>query len=151
MAPPDVAFDPEVCRWIAGLDDPGLPESDPHVRLWGKWQTARRRPDGQPRRADATSPLWRQPQLLCYLQHMMDWLATLAWPQIVSALGLLLDICGVLILVQTGLPSKAIRETAYTESFDGDMARRYDRWAKCGVVALVLGFALQIVGTLAQR
>jgi hypothetical protein len=80
---------------------------------------------------------------------MMDWLSNLTWPQIVSALGLALDIAGVLILVQTGLPSRAIRATAYVELFDDGMARRYDRWALCGVVALVLGFLLQIVGILA--
>jgi hypothetical protein len=79
----------------------------------------------------------------------MDWLNGLGWPQILTAVGLGLDIAGVLILFWTGLPSKAIRQTAYTELFDRGMARRYDRWAVCGLAALVLGFSLQIVGTLA--
>jgi hypothetical protein len=54
----------------------------------------------------------------------MIWLSDLPWPQLTSTVGLVLDIFGVVILVETGLPSKAIRNTGVFEAFDESMAAK---------------------------
>jgi hypothetical protein len=64
--------------------------------------------------------------------------------KIIGSLGLVLDIIGVVILVKTGLPNKAIRKTAFIELFDIAMAKRYDRYSLAAMVLLIVGFALQL-------
>jgi hypothetical protein len=72
----------------------------------------------------------------------------------VNSIGLALDIAGVLVLFKYGLPSK-VREGGVQhlllEGTDNEQAllfTRYQRFARCGLGLLVLGFALQIISNL---
>lgn len=72
---------------------------------------------------------------------------------IVSSIGLISDIVGVLILFVYGLPSKI--EQHNLVSFSGTKEpehvsrknRKVKRWAYVGLSLLLLGFILQLIGT----
>ncbi len=72
----------------------------------------------------------------------------------VNSIGLALDIAGVLVLFKYGLPSK-VREGGVQhlllEGTDNEQTllfTLYQRFARCGLGLLVLGFALQIISNL---
>ena len=71
--------------------------------------------------------------------------------QLISTTGLLLDILGVIAIWRYGLPPEVSRGgivTVAMESYDADEAAkemRYNLLSRCGLVALVVGFGLQIL------
>jgi hypothetical protein len=72
---------------------------------------------------------------------------------VVVASGLLLDIFGVLLLWKFGLPPSIRRggpiylTAEQSDPEEAAQAEKYDRYGKCGIGLLVLGFMLQLVGT----
>ncbi len=68
----------------------------------------------------------------------------------VNSLGLIFDIAGAALLFYFGLPAEVSRDGAFRlipnqpNPDEVAKARRYDWWARVGLVALVLGFALQL-------
>ena len=66
--------------------------------------------------------------------------------------GLILDIVGVWMLYMYGLPERLEREGAGYLRLEGDdpaekeKAARYDCYSRWAIAALILGFALQILG-----
>lgn len=73
--------------------------------------------------------------------------------QVLNTAGLALDILGVLLLFKFGLPSK-VQPEAWELGHDTEAQsvklKRYTMGAYCGLALLVIGFALQIVGTWAR-
>jgi hypothetical protein len=69
--------------------------------------------------------------------------------------GLLLDIGGVVLIFKYGLPASINRSGMIglgTPDETGEhkaAARRYDRWARVGLVMLIAGFALQMLASYA--
>ena len=63
-----------------------------------------------------------------------------------NSIGLLLDIAGVVLLFNFGLPEKVSRSgtSAFlleeTDFAEKAKAAKYDRWGRCGIVLLITGF-----------
>ena len=66
---------------------------------------------------------------------------------LVTTIGLLLDIAGVALLFKYGLPPDVNRHGLIFPGIANDDSikegKRYERWSYAGLVALILGFALQ--------
>ncbi|MDO8544568.1 MAG: hypothetical protein Q7S40_29355 [Opitutaceae bacterium] len=75
----------------------------------------------------------------------------------ISSFGLVLDIVGALLIWKFGLPEEVYRSGRVPAIYnpatpdEEKKIRKYDRLATIGVLALVCGFALQLVGTLWSR
>ncbi len=73
---------------------------------------------------------------------------------VLVAIGLLLDIAGVVLLWRFGLPAEVSRTGASsllleeTDEAQIGKARRYDQLSHLAIGLLVTGFTLQLVGTL---
>jgi hypothetical protein len=74
-----------------------------------------------------------------------------------SAIGLIVDIAGVLILFEYGLPSKVKTVTQFFVTGNETKEeieeankhnRNIKRWAYIGLICLLIGFVLQLMGTL---
>jgi len=69
----------------------------------------------------------------------------------INSLGLLLDICGAILLWKYGLPEAISREghcylvLGQKDEAEAAKARTYDCWSRLGLALLILGFALQLV------
>jgi|LGVE01.1.fsa_nt_gb hypothetical protein len=69
----------------------------------------------------------------------------------ISSIGLLLDIAGAVLIFKYGLPEKVDRDGAIYVVSGGEgekeiqKAKKYDRWAKVGIVCLIIGFSLQLI------
>jgi hypothetical protein len=72
-------------------------------------------------------------------------------PKIVNSAGLLLGIAGSLLIWKFGLPADINRSGAVhriTEGIDESevaLGKKYDRWAKVGLLFLAIGFGLQLL------
>ncbi len=72
-------------------------------------------------------------------------------PNIINSFGLVLDIVGALLLWKFGLPAEISRSGTGTILLEGTdeseiaLAKKYDRWAKVGLICLAVGFALQLI------
>ena len=73
----------------------------------------------------------------------------------INALGLTLDIAGVILLFRFGLPPAVDRSGAVhliaEEADEAEVAkgRRYDFWGRVGLVLILVGFLLQLVSNFA--
>jgi len=71
--------------------------------------------------------------------------------KIVNSAGLVFGIVGSLLVWKFGLPSDINRhgESALllegTDQNQVSLAKKYDRWAKVGLICLAIGFALQLI------
>jgi hypothetical protein len=69
----------------------------------------------------------------------------------VNSIGLVLDICGAILLWKYGLPESISREghqyivLGQKDEAEAAKAKTYDRWSKLGLSLLILGFVLQLV------
>lgn len=72
----------------------------------------------------------------------------------ISAIGLCLDIVGVLLLWKFGLPPDVRRDGAsflmleQTDESEKKKGAYYDRMSHTAITLIVLGFAMQLIGTL---
>lgn len=68
-----------------------------------------------------------------------------------NSIGLVLDIAGVILLYQYGLPEPLSRTGAkhlileQSDAAEADKAKRYDCLARVGVSLLILGFGFQLI------
>jgi hypothetical protein len=63
----------------------------------------------------------------------------------INSFGLLLDIGGVVGLFFYGLPSEVVRASAVYEMVEEGSDKRYDRYARVALGALIFGFLLQLI------
>ena len=74
----------------------------------------------------------------------------------VNSMGLFADIIGVWLVFTYGLPANVSRTGAVyiiaeqADKTDIAKAERYDRWGRCGLVLLMIGFGSQIVSNWMQ-
>jgi hypothetical protein len=72
----------------------------------------------------------------------------------VNSVGLVLDICGAILLWKYGLPEAISREghqyivLGQKDKAEAEKAQTYDRWSKLGLGLLIFGFVLQFVSNL---
>jgi hypothetical protein len=68
-----------------------------------------------------------------------------------NSLGLVLDIIGALLVWKFGLPAHISRTGAIyiiaeqTDEVEAALAKKFDRWAKVGLLCLALGFGFQLL------
>ena len=75
-------------------------------------------------------------------------------PSDISSLGLVFDIGGAILLWRFGLPEVEVYRSGRVPAIynpatpeDEKKIKKYDRLSRIGVAALILGFALQLMGT----
>ena len=70
---------------------------------------------------------------------------------LINSLGLFLDIIGVILIWNFGLPDSISREghtfitTEGSDEREKARAARYDRWSKIGLSLVIVGFVVQLV------
>ena len=69
---------------------------------------------------------------------------------LVNSLGLFFDIVGVVIIWKFGLPPEVSRSghqyliTSQIDEAEKDLATRYERYSRCGLALILLGFVCQL-------
>lgn len=66
----------------------------------------------------------------------------------ISAIGLLLDIAGAMLLFFFGLPPTA--GTEYSSEFSKEKIEQYKKIAKWGLTLMIIGFMLQFISTISK-
>ena len=70
-----------------------------------------------------------------------------------NSIGLALDIAGVVLLFKFGLPESIDRRghshliLPQIDEEEKAKGKRYDRWARVGLLLLILGFSFQLLGS----
>lgn len=71
--------------------------------------------------------------------------------KLVNSVGLLLDICGALLLIKYGLPEPISRDghinlvAEQVDEQEKEKGKKYDNWLKVGAALLAAGFFFQLI------
>jgi hypothetical protein len=67
--------------------------------------------------------------------------------KVINTIGLAFDIAGAILIWRYGLPRFELRKDSvnYINLVSQSQEKEYDRWAKLGIVFLIIGFSLQLL------